>query len=95
MDRKSADHSWAELAVAELPPMVSVDGLAEFLGVSRSTVLRGIERGLIAAFKPEGRIRIPRAAVAAYLGLPVNRAVMSGVLKRYPQEARRKAKNYL
>lgn len=92
MDGKSADRSWADLAVAELPPMVSVDGLAEFLGVSRSTVLRGIERGLIAAFKPEGRIRIPREAVVAYLGLPVNRAVMTGVLKRYPQEARRKAK---
>lgn len=92
MDRKAADQSWADLSVAELPPMVSVDGLAEFLGVSRSTVLRGIERGLIAAFKPEGRIRIPRAAVAAYLGLPMNRAVMSGVLKRYPQEVRREAK---
>lgn len=92
MDRKTTDQSWAGLAVAELPPMVSVDGLAEFLGVSRSTVLRGIERGLIAAFKPEGRIRIPRAAVAAYLGLPVNCAVLSGVLKRYPQEVRREAK---
>lgn len=92
MDRKAADLGWADLAVAELPPMVSVDETAAFLGVSRSTVLRGIERGLIAAFKPEGRIRIPRAAVAAYLGLPMNRAVMSGVLKRYPQEVRREAK---
>lgn len=93
MDRKAADLGWADLAVAELPPMVSVDGLAEFLGVSRSTVLRGIERGLIAAFKPAGRIRIPRAAVAAYLGLPMNRAVLSGVLKRYPREVSRKAKS--
>lgn len=92
MDRKAADLGWADLAVAELPPMVSVDETAAFLGVSRSTVLRGIERGLIAAFKPEGRIRIPRAAVAAYLGLPMNRAVLSGVLKRYPQEVRREAK---
>lgn len=92
MDRKSVDLGWSDLAVAELPPMVSVDGLAEFLGVSRSTVLRGIERGLIAAFKPAGRIRIPRAAVAAYLGLPINRAVLSGVLKRYPREVRREAK---
>ncbi|MEQ6117092.1 helix-turn-helix domain-containing protein [Bifidobacterium bifidum] len=92
MDRKAVDLGWSDLAVAELPPMVSVDGLAEFLGVSRSTILRGIDRGLIAAFKPEGRIRIPRAAVAAYLGLPINRAVLSGVLKRYPQEVRREAK---
>ena len=89
---KAADRSWAETAVAELPPMVSVDGLAEFLGVSRSTVLRGIDRGLIAAFKPEGRIRIPRAAVAAYLGPPINRAVMSGAIKRYAETARREEK---
>ena len=92
MDRKTTDQSWGELAAAELPPMVSVDGLAEFLGVSRSTVLRGIDRGLFAAFKPEGRIRIPRAAVVAYLGLPVNRAVMSGAIKRYAETARREAK---
>ena len=93
MDRKAADLGWADLAVAELPPMVSVDETAAFLGVSRSTVLRGIERGLIAAFKPAGRIRIPRAAVAAYLGLPINRAVLSGVLKRYPREVSRKAES--
>lgn len=92
MSRKSADHSWADLSVAELPPMVSVDGLAEFLGVSRSTILRGIDRGLIAAFKPEGRIRIPRAAVVAYLGLPINCAVMRGAIKRYAETARREAK---
>lgn len=95
MDRKSADHGWAETAVAELPPMVSVNETAAFLGVSRSTVLRAIDRGSIVAFKPAGRIRIPRAAVAAYLGLPVNRAVMSGVLKRYPQEVRREAKCFI
>lgn len=92
MDRKSADLGWSDLAVAELPPMVSVDETAAFLGVSRSTILRGIDRGLIAAFKPEGRIRIPRAAVAAYLGLPINCAVMRGAIKRYAETARREAK---
>jgi excisionase family DNA binding protein len=54
--------------VAELPAMASLDELAAFCGINISTVRRAIDAGELRAVRIARSVRIPRSAVANWLG---------------------------
>lgn len=70
---KSIEEIQAELNLLQnevkglLPRCISVKELAEWLGVSRTTILNYVDEGLISAFRTKRRILIPIKGVLEWL----------------------------
>lgn len=79
----------ARLATA--PPLLSVEQAARYLGASRSTIYRSIERGdfPLPTVRLNGRLRIPRRAVERLVaGESLVDSPLAGPVETQPRHAR-------
>ena len=58
-----------EIAALAARPVCSIDGAAVLAGLSRSTIIRAIADGDLAASKVGGRVLIPMVHLHRWLGL--------------------------
>jgi excisionase family DNA binding protein len=47
--------------------LLTVEQVAELCGLSRRSVYRAVDAGELVAYRPRGRVRIPEAALEAWL----------------------------
>lgn len=57
--------------LSELPPVLTVPELAEFLGIGRSAAYQLARSNQLDTLHIGHQVRIPRHAVLKYLGLPI------------------------
>lgn len=65
------------------PGWLTIDQVADYCGISRSTVVRRINAGLLAAHKTGRLVRIRPADVEAFMGLPFNKSVLARASRRH------------
>ena len=60
-----------ELAATQLPPTITIDQVAELVGISRGAAYRAVHRGEIPSLRIGRRLVVPSARLLDMLGLHV------------------------